>query len=403
MKLSDWREQMKSAFWSICGVIGGILTSRTAIAQTRLLAPKESFESPRWRALGGISSVFSDDGDAIFGNPGGIGDEDGDKSKNFLRGASFPNVTLGINKYTRELYKAYSNGAETRDQKVEQGIRTSQNKEVLYGRFTAFPYVTLKRFQLGVLIDTVGQGYLHNIEPAEASEYSTVQAPKSVTSKMKISSQSQIAIVSGFSIPYKNTGISFGVTVRYASRASLYKDVEMNEEVAADSAKAASRAVNKTRGLGVDLGLLYRSTNSWRPSAALVVHDLANSRYKALNSKYENEHEKTNVVLGFSVMPINGRIFGTTAAFEAHHLTDTRVTFADKMRIGLEFALGPTDGHAPVSVRVGHNLVAPSFGLAADLVFLKVDLSSFGEPIEGPTGRRIDTRYLMRFLVDLRA
>lgn len=382
--------------------LGGGLQSE-AIASERMTVPVyEVFPSTRANGMGGATSAVADDGDALFTNPAGIGREDGDKPKSLLRGAAFPSITLGVNQYTRGLYNVYNNGGATRDERLEKTILASGNKEVVYGRFTALPYFTIGHFQLGLFVDDYVQGYLEKLEPAAESEFSTPEAPKTVDTRMKVEAKSSAGAIVGFSLPYKNTGMSLGMTARYATRASLYRNVEMASGVARKSSQAALKAVNKTRGLAIDSGVLYRSSKSWAPAFALVFHDVGDAYYRKSPSGKIDEVEKMNIVTGLSARPPLGKMFGAVVSFEAHHLNDKRVALRDKMRFGTEFLIGSSDTTAPLKVRFGHNLSSPSVGVSADLIFLHLDFATYREILNGPNGRRKDTRYLLRTTVDLR-
>ena len=104
----------------------------------------------------------------------------------------------------------------------------------------------------------------------------------------------------------------------------------------------------------------------------------------------------------FSLRPDVGKNAGFVFGTDVQRITDGRLALRDKVKMGFELGFGASDSTAPFSLRGGYNLRSPSVGIGADLLFLKVDASYYGEAVEGPGGTRVDMRTLMRVCVDLK-
>lgn len=368
---------------------------------SRLMAPRDSAPSPRATGMGGAAVAISDDGDAIFQNPAGIGREDGDFSKNALRGFSFPNATFGANKYTLGMYKDYEK-SDDRPSAIEKTILSASEKDVVYGHVSAFPYITLWRFQLGVLTSAWGEGSLTHHEDTKESAYSTPSEPLTYTRTISAQGLAQIALVAGFSLPYKKTGLSLGVTGRFAYRNSFQRDIEATETSARKSSESYRSDLNATKGAAADVGLLYQTRAPLLPSFGLVVRDVGDTWYAPLKSTGETEIEKMNIAAGVAIRPDFGKSAAFVLGVDVQRIHDSRLILRDKVKMGFELGLGASDSTAPFSLRGGYNLRAPSVGIGAHLLFLNVDVSYAGEAVEGGNGTRVDMRSLVRASVDLR-
>ena len=378
------------------------LLSQASDGTRQLLPAGEFYTSTREAALGGAAVAVADDGDAIFYNPAGIGREDGDKP-DILRGAAFPNFTLGMNKSTFELYRAYVKGNEkSKAQAIEQTLAAANGKQVITGQVSLFPYFTIGRFQIGFLSHSQGDGYVSKLNVAKESQFSTPDQPLSYDAQVKMQASSVAAIVTGMSIPL-SPNASAGVSGRFGQRATLYRGLEVSDSVVRKSSESYGKFLNKTKGIGVDLGVLTTDPKlAGTPSFGVAVHDLGNTVYKGSSATQHDEMEKMNVVAGASFRPLNNSTSYTLVSVQGAHLNDGRVALRDKFGVGAEVGIGGRDSRAPFSIRAGHNMRAPSVGVGADLLFLRADATYYGKALDGADGVRVDPRFLIRMSVDLR-
>jgi hypothetical protein len=375
--------------------------SMQALAETRTTPPKDNYRSTRATGMGGIGIAVADDGDAIFQNPAGIGREDGSNSKNTLRGLTMPNATVGVNKYTMGLVNTYRN-SEDRDTAIKETLIASNNKEVIYGYFSAFPYITISRFQLGFLLNGWGEGSLYEYGKPQKSEFASASEPLVYDKKISAYGFSQTAIVAGFSIPYGKSGFSLGVTGRGSLRGTIKREFEANKGVAAKSSQKYSSELNSSRGLAGDVGMLYVGRQKAKPSVGLVVKDVADTYYRPVGKKSVTERDEMNIGLGASIRPPMGKSSSILFSAEVQRINDSRLTMRDRVKMGTEVGFGSTEGNAPFAIRAGYNLRSPSVGVGLDLLFFKVDLAYHGEAVSGRGGTKVDMRYLAKATVDLR-
>jgi hypothetical protein len=393
--------QIPNLLWCLTVAMGGLF-ALPAVAQSLKLPVRETYPAVRAHGMGGAFSPVADDGDAIFLNPAGIGREDGEDSKSLLRGAQFPNISFGFNKFTQDTYKTYAISQEIEAKELEKSVLTAEAKSVLYGRTTIFPYFTLGRVQFGFLFDSETQGYLSNYDSPQTSEFSTDEEPRTYDSKLSFSSINQVGGVLGFSVPYRKTGFSLGASARYMVRASLRRDIEASEGVALKVPESASQEINKTKGLAVDAGILWEFSKKLAPTLAVSLRDVAGTLYKAIDSKSSSEIERMNVVTGVSMRPFRNKYLGTLLSLEGQRMDDERVSGKEKIRLGAELTIGANDSTAPASLRAGYNFRGVSYGASVELLFFQLEASSFVESVEGEQGTRLDRRNFVRMSVDLR-
>jgi len=367
-----------------------------------LMPPVDSYRSTRAEGMGGAAVAVADDGDAVFLNPAGVGREDGFRSKLILRGASFPNLTFGANKYTLGLYRAYQ-GASDKQTSVEKTILSARSKDTVYGYASAFPYITVLRFQMGVLASAWGEGSLARFDTPQTSEFTEPGAPLTYDRKITATGLAQAGAVAGFSLPYKNTGFALGVAGRFAYRNSFNRAIEASETVARKSSGAFLAGRNSTRGAALDLGALYDIDAPANPAIGVTVRDVGDTTYAHTKSGGHDEIERTNISAGVSLRPEISKSLGVILAADVSRIPDGRLTLRDKVKMGVEVGFGGFVA-APFVLRAGYDLRAPSVGLGVDLVFLRLDASYFGDTVQGTNGSptRVDMRTLMKATIDLR-
>lgn len=376
----------------------------TALAESKkvYLPAHDAYLGARAQGMGGAFVSVADDESAIFSNPAGIGQEDGKKTKRLLRGASFPNATAGFNHSPAGLQRALvkTDDDETR---MERALKELNKSDLNYARTTLFPYFTVGRVQLGILVDQETQTYRTKYDTPQTSKFATSTDALTYDSRLDILSRSQVGGVLGFSVPHSKLGLSVGVSARATQRATIYSDFESSDNVAKQSAGDFKKVANKTKGLAIDSGILYRvSPKNWGPTLGLAVRDIGDTQYKGTSASNKIEVEKMNLVAGMSITPALGKYFGTAVTFEAQRINDNRVLVKDKLRGGLELRVGDNDVTAPMLLRAGHNGRGVSLGASLDLLLFKVDVAKYPELVDGPAGKRVDQRYLARLSIDLR-
>ena len=386
------------------GIGVGFLLSAMAVASSQDMLPIDNFRSTRSEGQGGVGVSLAQDGDAVFLNPAGVGNEDGRNSKRVIRGLTLPNLTLGLNPYTYDVVKAYRSENST-NASVERAILEGSGHKNLFGYFSAFPYITLSRFQLGILVNSWGQGSVQSSESPQKSRFATPQEPLVYDKAIEVYGVSQTAAVLGFSVPYRTSGFSLGVTSRVGLRTSLKQTFEANDGVAQRSSETFKSSLNSTKGLAVDLGFLYENSKmALRPRWGLSVRDVSNTSYKPIKSDGFREVDKMNVATGLSINPQIGGALNTTLAVEGHRLSDVRVAWANKLRTGLEIGVGGNESAPLFALRGGYNGHAPTAGASVDLVFFRLSGAWYAEhvSVNSSDEKSLDQRFLLNLSIDLR-
>jgi hypothetical protein len=386
--------------------LGPLFVFFVSKASPRTLLPEENYLSPRAQGMGGVSVGVSSDGDAVLSNPAGIGAEDAGNSKRILKGLTLPNLTVGLNKETIQLVKAYRSAANS-SASIEKTILEGSEHKSLFGYVSLFPYVTISRFQLGILVSSWGQGNVTTLKSPEKSRFSTPSKPQSYDKILEVYSISQTMGVLGFSMPYGASGFALGVTTRAGFRSSLIQTFEANDGVAQKSSETIKASTNTTKGLGVDVGMLYQSSKtSLRPKMGLTIKDISDTSYKPLKSDGVREIDKMSFSLGGSLNPKFGSLGNMAAGIDVQRIEDSRIEWVRKAHAGLEFSFLGTESDPVFALRTGFNGDGLTAGGSVDLTFFKIcgawyskAVSSFSDP---QASKPVDQRFLLNLTIDLR-
>ncbi len=375
-------------FLWLLAVTSGVFLPKLAYAESRVMPVHETYEATRSVGMAGASAAIADDESAIFSNPAGIGQEDNPKL--ILRGFAVPNLALGANQTTYRLLNDFGKTQSAGFDSVENLLSPNENS-LLFFRGSTFPYITIQRFQVGLLIDATAQGY-----QALGSSTSGATWDRYIEAWQR----SQAGAVAGFSVPWRDTGASVGLTSRYMVRSSYFEELKITGE----NVERNTRTMNKTRGCAWDVGFQFAPKKSAVPTMSFALRDVGNTWYRGMKSSDENEIEKANLMLGLLWKVSINRSSGTQVLFttEGHHLNDSRVSDKDKFRLGSELRIGERVTPTPFALRIGHNLSGFAYGASLDLLLLKAEIGSMVVPVDTVAGRKLDRRNYARITVDLR-
>lgn len=200
-----------------------------------MLPAAETYQSTRSAGMAGASVAVADDESAIFSNPAGIGQEDDPGLT--LRGFSLPNMSVGMNS---EAYRIFNEMKPSAGgfKNIENIVESGSNKSV-YFRGTSFPYVTVSRIQLGLLVDATAQA-------TQVMNDGTLGV--GWDRSLNAWQRSQAGVVAGFSVPHRHSGLSAGISTRYTIRTSYFENVFQTGE----TITRTETRVNRTRGLALD-------------------------------------------------------------------------------------------------------------------------------------------------------
>ncbi len=371
---------------------------------TILIPPIPMYIGARALGMGDAFVAVSDDENALFDNPAGIGYNDPrNKSKSIVKSASFPNITFATNSFTSSLIGIYFNSSYRYPSNViGQSIANSSSNDIVFSRISLFPNVVIGRFQIGFLADSHLSGYTTMLSSSQTSSYSTPADPLSYDKTFSIFNRNQYGPVAGFSLPISNH-IILGLGTRFMERSTIIRTIEVNQNgPITPSLQNAENNINRTHGVAFDTGILIPFQNKLNTKIALSFLDVGDTTYNASNSSSFNEVENMNTKAGISINPNLSKNVGAILSVEEERINDVRVNDRDKIRAGCELSFGSyTGANAPFSVRAGYGMQTFSAGMSFYILFATFDLATYGESVPINNGYVTDRRYLARLTVEL--
>lgn len=413
----------KTAFVGLV-VLGGASFVPTVFAQD-VLPPVRDI--PTIRGLGlGISPVALSGlshGESWLANPAWIGQEGNSKKKGIVRGVWFPNASVGANGTTRALARAYFGGQSSTKTRLEDFLKAAQNEQTPFGLFALEPGLTLGPVHWGTFARVRVEGFVWQpTTPATARADGLgsdsalpgvllrprALAADALGAQMQARATTERGTSLSMSVPYKNTGVFLGVTVRPSWRSEYFGAVELSEPLVSTSATQLRAKFNETRGIPIDAGMAVRLARlPMKPSFGLKIEDVADTRYTAVNAAHQSVVQKSNLSAGAAAWMMQSSKFASQCSLAGHHLNDRRFVWKERLGMGCEFhVLGQVEGDvvhsAPLIVRVGVNQEGLAYGLSWDTPLGFLEVASSGATVDGPTGQdpRRDRRYFLRLTVD---
>lgn len=409
-------------------IVASVCVLSSSFAQ-ELFPYVRDFRSVRSLGLGipavGMSGVSW--GESAEVNPAWVGQEGKDKKSDWLRGVWFPGATLGANGTTRSLAKAYFSGQGSTQEKLENFLIASQNEQTPFGYFSLNPGVGFGPVLWQAFARVRVEGYVFQPADALSGAISTESGvlgadgsvdplsgriPLSLTSppspQMDVRATVERGTSLSLSVPYKNTGVYLGVTVRPTWRSDYWGSVELAEPLASSAASSLKAKFNETKGYPVDIGLAVRIPQlRTKPTFGLKIEDVTDTRFTGVSDSHQTMIQKSNILAGFSGWLMQTPGFSTQCGLAGHHLNDNRLELSGKWGGGCEFHLvgqvqGDVVNNALAIGRLGRSKDGWAYGLSLDLPFFVLELASSPARIDGPIGygERSDRRYYLRLSVN---
>lgn len=364
-------------------------------------------------ALSGLSH-----GETALDNPAWVGEEGKAKGTGLLRGLWFPSMTFGANGTTKALAKAYFSGESSAQRRIENFLKASKNEQTPYASFSIRPAVTLGLLQWVGFTRVRVEGFVW--QPAEteispsagidgiAGAAKEVQSAADTGDKLDVRATIERGTSLSVSVPYKNTGVHLGLTVRPTWRSDYFGSVSLSEPLVAESAGQLKAKFNETRGVPIDAGMAVRLQKiQMKPILGLKLEDVSDTRFNAVNPSHQTLVQKSNLSAGVSGWLIQSSKFGTQCTVAGSHLNDGRLEWAGKWGGACEIHLGGQLQNdliygAPVLLRVGVTQDGVAYGINWDMPFALLEMGSSLARVTGPAGysTRSDRRYFMRLTVD---
>lgn len=388
-----------------------------------LLIPDRNLRGIRALGLGvpAVSLTGVPQGETPLNNPAWTGFESKALQKSVLRGMIFPGLTLGANGTTRSLGRAYFGGRGSTQTAIENFLKAAQNEQTPYGFFEMAPSLTIMRFQWALFARTQVEGFVWqpssdtNVQSSgvsnetASSRISTdILALTSIETQMSVNALVERGTAISFSTPYKNTGVTLGVTARPTWRSEFSGNVDLSDPLVAESAKNLRARFNETRGMPVDFGLNVRFPRfATKPSLGVKLDDVGDTYYRAANQLHQSFVQKSNLSAGIAGWLFQGKSASTQCTIAGHHLNDSRLLKVSTVGAGCEIHFrGQIEGDAvvdaPLILRFGGTKDGLSYGASWDMAFALLEVASTSVSVDGPLGSasRKDRRYFLRLSVD---
>lgn len=332
----------------------------TAHAQTVTAEPNPEFisvidedpiPSPRGAGMADALSTTSDDLDAAFHNPAGIGGLNQKKGNSVVRKLYFPWVSVSTNKNSQKLYGEVRKEGGANDSAIGKAIVDAQAGDRQYVRADMVGGLVLGRTIIVPFSD---------LQIAAAS-----QGNGSNLVDMRYASTSGVGY--GFSAQDKDGRISlgyFGYTLNRSETMGsfLYDDIinqDQRKEILADN-------TTKYKATGHNAGVIWKMGKAGSPTLGVSLKNVGGTKFKAKGGAADKV-QKQDLTVGFSVSPQVGKFGWWNTVLEAANLADDDTSLVKKYRLGTELSLGGFGSYATFAVRGGYNYAGPSAGLSLNL------------------------------------
>ena len=332
-----------------------------------------SYESPKTLAMGGVAVAISDDHQALFSNPAGLG-------KRTQKAYGVLNVTgLRNNDYDSvdSAFAALSN-------KDTPGARISNNTNLLnaMGKI-GFQTISNLSYYLG------GNGFGMGVFYQQIEELS-VENPINPTVRSRINKDLMLSgsIARSFNERqnmFRDRAAGWwGSTIKIASKKSADKTFyardfsALTESVLKDTDQSGV-------ALDIDLGALWQINNPWEPSFGIFVGNLIESEFSP-----EIGSAKRQYAAGFSIKPLSGPPERNDKLILAADYWDTGKdgSFLTKLRFGMNAKLSEWFSFQ-AGIRAGYL----TGGFSADWNDARIELATYAEELGKRPGDKEDRRY----------
>lgn len=384
------------------------------------------WDHPSAMAMGGAYTSVANDDSAFWTNPAGIVRTKKARSKQTLPLSRVPNITLGANNF--DVLKGINQlSSSTKRMTLLTNALESTNGEKPVWLATGFEILGVaSKSPSGPLGFAI---YNHSTSQIQVDSEDITGTIDSAT-KVRTNVLSDTGVLLNFAFADKSNRASFAIQARYiTSRFSLSGKKPLASLVSLSEFNSDLKPLaSKTKGLGVDMGVLYTYPDFWFPTLGLAIFNLPlGCKSDYLNSFSETREtvcgtvfkgtvtndddprlvDPTDIRIGFSMNPRISKTFSTRLAFDLHHqvysvgsknygLKD--IPLDRKIHAGMEFFFGNPLTPSPFRIKLGMNQTFLTIG--ANMAFgesMTLDVARYGKDIaSGPTVRQ-DTRYVMNF------
>jgi hypothetical protein len=357
----------------------------SVIEQTKL--DPSPFVDARASALGLAVSPIANGLSAPYYNPAAIGGLHYKPSRPSLIGLRVPFFGLSANDESARLRTALSRSQDISEPELSNEVLKAYVGKRQYARLSVLPNATINRFFIA---------YTYDIQVA-AVKASTVE--RTITTSLL----EQQGPYMGFSFASPNRNFYLGFAAAYLSRGTVEGEFTTSQLEMPSERKAAFNAASRNYyGTAIHAGIIWHITQAWRPTLAIVAHDLGGTRYNSTSSANPDITEPEDLTVGFSLSPNTGSIGYLNYVIEAAELKDSNMALNKKLRTSLEWTIGNRFGYnAGISFRLGYNSAGVSYGAGMNAGIVHVSMSSFAEDVGKANYRVIERRQVANFAINV--
>lgn len=338
---------------------------------TSTLEPSEDFvsvidedpiPSPRGAGMANALSTTSDDLDAAFHNPAGIGGLNlNKKSNNWVRKLYFPWSSISANRNSSELYQDVKKEGGSTDSTIGKAIIDAHAGERQYARASVVAGMVIGRTMVVPFTDMQVAATSHG----EGSNLVDMRYA------------STAGVGAGFSAQDKDGRFSLGYFGYTAKRAETYGTFLYDDVIDAERRKEVIKdnTVNYT-GTGHNAGFIWKMGKNASPSLGVAMKNAGDTKFKAQKGG-EDLVVKQDLSVGFSVSPQLGKASWANLVLEATDLTEPEVSLVEKYRLGTELLLDGFGSYATFGLRAGYQYAGPSAGFSLNLGLVGLEASVY--------------------------
>ncbi len=363
----NWPQyQIKYLAWVIgAGLPSAVLAqaSEDPAAETISVIDEDPISSNRAAAMGGAIGSLSDNLDATFQNPAGIGglDVPAGGNKSWFRKIYFPHVTAAGNTNARSfLSEMRSSGAST-DSTAGKAVIDARAGIRDYGRTTAVGGAVLGRLML--------------------IPYTDIQAASTPigggTEQLDLHYRTMSGIGYGFSMQDSKNTFSIGYFGYTANRKDVDGTFTYDELTTSEQRnEVLAPYTHQYEGQGSNFGVIWRLGKKGAPALGVSTKNAGGTRFKS-KSGDETLTVKENIQTTMAISPEIGKTGALNFVIGMDQLMNNQVSATKKFHVGSELELGGRGSYATFSLRAGYNAAGPSGGILLNLGLIGFEATTY--------------------------
>ncbi len=342
--------------------------------------------SQRASAMGGVIGTLSDNLDATFQNPAGIGGLDlpSGGNKSWFRKIYFPHVSVAGNTDAKSfLSEMRASGAST-DATAGKAVIDARAGIRDYGRATVVGGAVLGRLMVVPFTD---------IQAAST-------AVGGGTDQLDLHYRTMSGVGYGFSFQDSKNVFSLGYFGYHANRKEVDGIFTYDSLTNPDERNAALAPYTTAHsGQGSNLGFILRLGKKGLAAWGVSAINAGDTRFSGKDG--EDKVIKQNLQTSFSISPEIGKTGALNFIFAMDKLEDDQISATKKFHFGSELELGGRGSYASFALRAGYNAAGASGGLLLNLGLVGLEGTVYHTDISNTNAKLPERRLGTTFFVNV--